>query len=244
MGERFEARYTQAQRDALATAYEDRRVRPAARVVALAEAGELEPGLPAFRVPGGVNTVRDFARKLRQRRAGEHTSELSKLPPRDAIEQLRRRLVNVCDQVLQDIERTPAAKRDMERIRQAGRAIREAAAIPGPTDPTPPRPGHTKTPEGKRPEGETRGGPAGTLLKAHRAQGASDQAINDQGSEPPPGEAPDSNAHGDNGSAAHDHDTGNGAINDSDHAQPGEWARAQIAQQLAREEETAGSPTG
>ena len=232
MPEPFQARYTPEQREALATAYEDRRIRPARRVVELAAAGELAPGLAPFEVLGGENTVRDFALKLRKRRAGEWTSELAKQPPRDAIESLRRRLVNVCDEMLHAIEQTPADKRDPERVRQAARAIREAAAIPGPTDPTPPRPGHRKDNDGVRREGVTRtSNPAGALLAAHRGDGT-DPAINAQHEPAPETPSADGTLHGrEHGSAANP--TPPAPINATDDPTPGEWARAEIARQLA-----------
>src|SRR4051812_37997039 len=100
----FQADYTDEQRDALAEAYEDRGIRPAHRVAALAEAGELKEGLAAFKVKGGANTVRDMARRRRNQRAGRITSELAQMPPRDAIEALRRRLVNAVDAHLAESE--------------------------------------------------------------------------------------------------------------------------------------------
>jgi hypothetical protein len=166
----FESKYTDEQRDAVAFAYEDRKVRPATRVVALAAAGELEhqgEKLPAFTVT--ENTVRDLASKLRKKRAGIVSSKLAEIAPRDAIEQLRRRLVNAADALLMDYERTlerKASDADPERLRQITRVVREAAAVPGPNDPRPPAPGAKQ--QGQREGGETKGGLAGGILHAHR----------------------------------------------------------------------------
>lgn len=232
MPERFEAVYTDAQRDALAIAYEDRRVRPARLVVDLAERGELAEGLEPFKVHGGVNTVRDFARKLRVRRAGEHSSALAKQPPRDAIETLRRRLVTVCEETLTALEKQKPEQRDVERIRQLGRAIREAAAIPAPTDPPPPRPGHTgKDQTTGRTEGVTRGGIAGGVLAAAHREGT--EPIN-AGSEQPAPDQPSTSrpddAENTPGATGQQHDA---PINANTTNDPGEWARAEIAQLVA-----------
>jgi hypothetical protein len=167
----FERKYTDAQRDAITEAYEDRRVRPASRVVRLAMAGELEHAgakLPPFAIT--ENTVRDFALKLRKRRRGELTSQLAHAAPRDAIETLRRRLVSAADTMLADLERQlqrDAGATDPERLRQITRAVREAASLPGPDDPRPKAPGSKEG--GTREGGETKGGLAGAILKDARA---------------------------------------------------------------------------
>jgi hypothetical protein len=168
MAKAFEAVYTDEQRDAIATAYEDRRIRPARRVVELAEAGELAEGLAAFTVHGGANTVRDFARKLRRRRSGQLVTETAKRAPRDAIESLRVRLISVAEIELTRIEREQkkrGAKADPERIRQLARAIREAAAIPTRDEVPTPKPGYGG--KGERVGAATRTGPgtlAGSIL--------------------------------------------------------------------------------
>lgn len=249
MPEPFSRTYTDQQRDALAEAFEDRRIRPASRVVELAEAGELVEGLAAFTVHGGAGTVRDLAHKLRERRAAEHSSELAKQPPRDAIEVLRRRLVTVCEQEINALEKTTRGERDPERIRQLARAIREAAAIPGPTDPTPPRPGHgAKDPQGRRGEGATRGGLAGGVLaQAHREAGggpinAGDQAAPDHPADVPGGDAAEGYKVG-GGSVASQHADGDTTADSTN--SPGGWARAEV-ERLAEEGigAGAGSPAG
>jgi hypothetical protein len=70
-------------------------------VVELAGAGELEWSgrrLDAFRT--NESTVRQLAGQLRRRRSGEVKSELASMPSRDAVESLRRRLVNAADSEL------------------------------------------------------------------------------------------------------------------------------------------------
>lgn len=160
----FTATYTDEQRDALGRAFQERGIRPASRVVALAEAGELEPGLAAFAVVGGAGTVRTYASRLRKRQAGALVSELAAAPPQDAIEALRRRMVNLVESMLTDAER--ARKRGELKpadIGQLGRALRELAAIPGPHDARPTQPGE-RTPGRGTLEGKTRTGPAAAML--------------------------------------------------------------------------------
>jgi hypothetical protein len=182
MAARFEAVYTDDQRDAIAHAYEDRRIRPARRVVELAAAGELEINdrtLEPFTC--SQNTVRDFAAKLRKRRAGEISSQLAKAAPRDAIESLRRRLVNAADAELAAIEKRQKNGKSVpgEELRQVARAVREIAAIPGPNDARPAAPGARVN--GERDGAETKAGQglAGKILHAHRtATAGADTAHN------------------------------------------------------------------
>lgn len=163
----FESVYTQAQRDALAHAYEDRKVRPAKRVCAMAAAGELElDGRQLDPFDANEDSVRHYARLLRKGRAGMLSSRLGDAPHRDAVETLRRRLVNAADEMLTREERKAPDARTPERLRQIVRLVREVAALPGPTDPRPPAPGAKR--DGQRVGGETQGGLAGQLLADHR----------------------------------------------------------------------------
>lgn len=213
----FEEVYTDAQREAMATAYVDRGIKPARLVVELAERGELVDGLEPFTVHGRENTVRDCARKLRDRRAGRLASEAARQPPRDAIEALRRRLVSAIEHELTAIEREQrkagkdAGSVDPERLRQLARAVREAALIPEPGKVAP----AAKPPaeQGKR-SNVTRGGLAGRILAdaeraepdAHRSEATSG------GMAPEPATAPEAT----NG--------GSGDMAES----PGAWAREQL----------------
>lgn len=217
MPARFEAVYTDEQRDAIATAYEDRRIRPARRVVELAEAGELVEGLAPFTVHGGANTVRDMARKRRQKRAGQLVTETAKQPPRDALEALRRRLLSAIDHELTACEREQkkrAGSADPERLRQIGRALREAAAIPTPSEPTPPKPGHG--PMATRTGSATRG--ASTV--AGRALLADVEAEHDVPPSQPTVAETD---------PARVNDRLPDVDEDAEDAAPGSWAREQIA---------------
>ena len=130
----FHERYTEEEREALASAYTDRGIRPARRVVELAAAGELEHNgerLPAFEA--NESTVRGLASGLGRRRAGQLTSQLSTAAPRDAVEALRRRLVNLADARLGEMERHARKSKghvEWEQIRQAG-GVDPAEALTG-----------------------------------------------------------------------------------------------------------------
>jgi hypothetical protein len=163
----FTATYTDDQRDAAAAAYVDRRI-PAPRVAELAAAGELtlngRPIEPFEIIPQYVRTL---GTRLRRRRAGDIEREIAKLPARDSIEALRRRLVSTADQELAALERQKPGKRDLERFRQVIRCVREAAALPGAKDPRPSAPGRREGGGPDREGAETRGGLAGDILRAH-----------------------------------------------------------------------------
>jgi hypothetical protein len=162
----FSKVYTDAQRDALGEAVVDRGLRPA-QVVELARNGELKhAGERLAPFPANVNSVRDYARKLKARRAGRTSSGLDDQAPRDAVETLRRRLINAAEQEIAAEERKPRGKRSLERLRQCARLLREAAALPGPDDPRPTQPGQ-KIPGTQQTEGgKTTGGMAGAILHA------------------------------------------------------------------------------
>lgn len=173
----FDRKYTDDQRDAMAAAYEDRRIRPARLVVELAQRGALEwkgQALDPFQT--NDNTVRDCAKDLRRKRQGKRTSQLASLEPRDAIETLRVRLVNAADAMLQAFEkdvRRDAGTADPERLRQIMRCVKEAQAIPGKSEARKPRPGIVDPSTGERPTGErTRGGLAGQIIHAARGESA------------------------------------------------------------------------
>lgn len=168
----FDEKYTDQQRDALAHAYEDRKIRPADRVAALAAAGELEDNgtrLEPFQT--NPATVRSLAQQLRRRRAGKVQSTLAAMPPEDAVEALRRRYMNAADAMLEAFERSTKrnpAKANPTRLREIGRAIREGAAIPGPGDRRPRRPGDRDPETGIKTEGRTTTGLAAQIEAAHR----------------------------------------------------------------------------
>lgn len=164
----WDRKYTDEQREAVAVARVDGG-RTAQRVAEMAAAGELMhrgEQLAPFTIP--ANTVYDFARKLERARRGENVSKVAELPHRDALEVLRRRLVNVGDSIVAALEKQAAkdpANVDLERLRQAGRVVVELGRIPAATEPRPSA--QTKAADGRR-DAPTRGGPAGALLREHR----------------------------------------------------------------------------
>lgn len=222
----FTAKYTKAQKDALAHAYRERNIRPARLVVDLAARGELEwngEKLDPFET--NEDQVRHLGRLLKKRRHGEQTSQLAQLPPRDAIEALRRRLVNAADAMLTDLEdqlEKEAGKADPERLRQITRAVREAAALPGPNDPRPTAPGAKVN--GHRDGAETTGGLAGGILKAHRTSQRGEGAQTETATTPTQTQRStgDSSDVGQQHSAA----TDNTPQNDREAASPGAPVRA------------------
>jgi hypothetical protein len=163
----------------------------AERVSELASAGELTDHngdtLPAFQVP--PSTVRDFKRKARRRT--DRPSPLVALPARDAVEALRQRLVALADAEIGCLERQVEGKRDLNRMFEASRCVREAARIPGPADPRPAKPGAKANGRGLPGDSETRGGPAGPLLREHRASGTVSAMAPTPKPEPVPEPAPE-----------------------------------------------------
>jgi hypothetical protein len=196
----FEAKYTPEQRAAMAHAFEDERIRPARLVVELAKAGKLKhAGVELEPFETNEDTVRDAARHLRKQRRGEISSKLEHMPPRDAIETLRRRLVNAADALLSSYEnqlRSDAGKADPERLRQIVRAVREAASLPGPNDARPAAPGARVN--GARDGAETKAGLAGKILHAHRTGTAGADTAHDA-----PPQTDEDGEHGDREDAAH-----------------------------------------
>lgn len=237
---RWEAVYTDPQRDAVERAWLERGIRPARRVAALAAAGELE-GLDPFTIPEA--TVRDIGRRARKRQAGEVRSALAQLPHRDAINTLRVRLLAASDRELERLERRQRAGRDVpgEELRQIARAVRELAALPGPDDPRPVPPGQRdparQGPDkrGERNGGPTRGGLAGAILRDVR-QGDATVPIGDRDT---PGASPRPD---DSSAAAETHerdapDAGSSSATPAAHEEeaaeqtptPGPWPRAMAA---------------
>lgn len=233
------AKYSDAQRLAAAHAVEDLGLTPA-EAVAAASAGRLTydgKQLPAFDMPR--TSAATYARRLRERRLGEATGDMAQQPPRDAVETLRKRLVNLADRELGALERSKTGSVDPERLRQTARAVREIAALPGPTDPTPAAPGARTN--GEQHGGQTRGGLAGPLLKDHRATTGRGGRVNGPEQNPNPtlsppepiGEAAGHEGHepttAHEASAQHDHE----AEPAHDDGTPGAVARALAARVAA-----------
>jgi hypothetical protein len=160
-------KYTRQQREAMAVAYVDRGIKPASRVVEAAARGELVldgDTLAPFDTSEG--TVRDVARKLRNRRAGKAKSAVAAMRGHDGPAALKRRLLAAADQELAVEENKRRGRRDIPRLQQIARMAREASAIPEPGDPVPVKPGE-KIPGTKQTAGgKTTGGLAGAILAA------------------------------------------------------------------------------
>lgn len=132
----FTVRYTPEQKQALAAAYLDRGIRPSAAVLELAEQGELTLGsekLPPFTV--NPKSFQSLMSDERKRRSGRTRKQIVRIAHIDAVEDLRQRYVAVADHELRKIEdqqgfRGNKGEIDLERLRQVGRLIREAAALP------------------------------------------------------------------------------------------------------------------
>lgn len=210
-----------AQREAVAIAFMDRRIRPASAVVALAARGELPgaDGKPLEPFAIKADNVRTWAARLRRARMGTAKSGLTDVPARDAVESLRIRLVSAADHALTRVEKRLRARdinaKDVELARQIARLIREAAAIPAKDDPRPVPPGQKAPGADKHNGGTTVGGLAGSILASHR--GGAVYTPSDEG---PRQSAPtDEDVDGEQGVAHHDASTTEGTADDS----PGAW---------------------
>lgn len=132
-----ERKYTDEQRQAVIHARVERRLTGAV-VSALAAKGELEnvagERLPAFEI--AKDYVYGLGAQEERRRSGARTSALVSQPPEDAIEELRRRLVEVLDReslrLVGSSRQYPKRALDVEQARKVGRAVRELAAMPAP----------------------------------------------------------------------------------------------------------------
>jgi hypothetical protein len=162
----FEKQLEPFQRDAAARAKLDYGLSPA-EVSRRAGEGILKS--PDGEVMAAFAITADYVRKLAsdldRARQGKNASPLAKLPPKDAVEALRIRLVNLADHELAHLEKQRTGKRDPAKVREWCRTVREIAALPVPKDDPPAAPGL-----GERSErvGATRTGSTGALLAAMR----------------------------------------------------------------------------
>lgn len=171
----FQRKHGQETRDAVVAAYLDRGIRPLTRVLRSLAAGELEhDGKPCEAEQVNEHTARAWCREEEQRRAGRTESPLAKMEPRDAIEHLRVELLNAAHWTIQR-EKRRREKQDLERLRQAARLVREAAAIPSRNDPRPAAPGQRGA-DGEHNGGHTTGGLAGQILAAAKRSGTAPDA--------------------------------------------------------------------
>lgn len=206
------AKYTDRQRDAVAHAWNVRGIRPASRVVAAAAAGDLEldgERLDAFEI--SESSVRDLARKDRNRRAGKAAGTLAAGDPLDAIEAIRRRLLGIAEHELAALERGQKAGKpaDGEAIRRLAKAAQEIRRIPDRSAPANPRPGarpgekHAADAEPAGPDSSTLGDLAAGMTAADppiRLDG--DTGNRDADTTPASPTTTDTGQEGDNGDAA------------------------------------------
>lgn len=163
----FDTKYTTEQREAMVYYYDERGY-SAPQIVRLAKAGELRwkgKGLASFGPK--ESTIRAEVSKVRRRREGKEKRDLASLPPRDAIEALRRRLLNVADAEMEYEEKKKPGSRDLKRMTEISRLAFEASRVPGPKEPRPAQ-GQAPGIDGRKGP-VTRTGLAGDLLKDHRA---------------------------------------------------------------------------
>lgn len=182
----FDPRYTQQQKDAVASAHLDRGV-PYRRIVAMARAGELKiDGEQVAPFDPNPHSIRDWIRKERKRRAGRAWSPMTDRDPLDAVETLRRRMLSMADAQLRRLEAKQGDPRQGERIkpvsyeemRQLARAMKEIAGISGPAEARPTVPGQKHN--GHQNGGVTTGGMAGQLIAAHKRSSAAPDAQQQQ----------------------------------------------------------------
>jgi hypothetical protein len=159
----FEPKYDDAQREAIERAYVDEQLRPSL-IVQLAAMGELKhEGQPVspFEIP--YNSARYIGDRAKKRREGKLASALVNLPPRDAIETMRRRFASMIDHELSRYEKArckpnakPSTTKDLDVLLRLIRLVREFAALPGPEDMRLPRKPGERLEDGSQP-------PEGTL---------------------------------------------------------------------------------
>jgi hypothetical protein len=167
----FERKYSVDEKEAVIYAYLDRRIRPLRAIVDLAARGELitRDGRQVRPFQLNPNTVKSWLQVAKRKRQGTIRGAAFE-NPEGTIEALRKRLIALADGELAHLERQRAGKRDPEHMRQIARAVREAAAIPVKGEPRGRAPGEKD--QGQKESGETTGGMAGSLLRAHRAKPA------------------------------------------------------------------------
>jgi hypothetical protein len=157
----FDRKYSRELEAAVRSAACDRGIQPARRIWELAQAGELEEGLPAEQVT--LDMVRHWIGEEKRARAGRVQTPLASMAPRDAVETLRIRLLAASDAMLRRQEGKSPEKRDPEMLRQIARAVREAAAIPALSDPRPSKPGQRDPRTGEHNGTHTTGGLAAQI---------------------------------------------------------------------------------
>ncbi len=160
----WQPKYDDAQRGAIEQAYQEG-VRPVSLICRLAATGELKhegQAVPSFEIPG--TSARYIGDRAKRRREGKLSSELMRLPPKDAVEALRRRMVSLEDHELKRYENRvykrdakPQTTKDIDVLTRLARLAREVAAMPGPDETRLPRkPGQRLEDGSPPPEGALR----------------------------------------------------------------------------------------
>lgn len=186
----FRAKYSEDERAAIVEAGLDKGIKPISTICRLAAAGELTlkgEKIPAFTIPNP--TASGYVGQARRGREGRILSDLGSAPPRDAMEQMRRELVNLAHYELRRVDK--ASKRskkpvDPEHGRRIARWLREIAAIPGQDQSRLPVAPGIHAQNGER-DGAVRDGLAGSILRADKPRSAPtytpDMGVAEQGLE-------------------------------------------------------------
>jgi hypothetical protein len=171
----FKRVYTDEQREAVVQAWLDRGIRPAKAIRILAEEGELVYNgerLGAFKIP--QSNIPSMIAKEVKRRAGRANNPLTALPPADALDNLRKRLLSLAHTEVAKLEREQQKPGkhgdiDLKRLHEAARVVREVAALRQSKGAPAPSPQSEKQRRGSPAEG----GMAGKLIRAaamHQSQ--------------------------------------------------------------------------
>ena len=172
----FERKYSDDQKEAAVHAYLDLGIKPQHEVRRLAREGHLKTRdgrtVPPCDIPKA--TLPQWITDERKRRYGKKKGAAMERPD-DVLENLRRRMISTAEAELSYAEKTKAGTRDLERMRQIARLLREVYALPGPKEGRPVAPGQRQP--ATHNDGHTGGGIAGQLLAAHRTRPAPEPPI-------------------------------------------------------------------
>lgn len=169
----FQTRYSKEQKEAVAHAFLDRGIRPLAKILTMAQEGQLtlhNRRIEAFEMVAG--SAREEIKRERRRRAARVGTGLPSMPHADAMEDARKRLLGVVENELSVMERKQRAKPntthiDPATVREWARAMREISHLSPDAETQGRRPGQTAS-DGSKQEGETRNGLAADILRDAR----------------------------------------------------------------------------
>lgn len=165
----FRAKYSEDERAAIVEAGLDKGIKPISTICRLAAAGELTlkgEKIAPFTIPNP--TARGYVEQARRGREGHILSALGSAPPKDALEDMRRRLVNMVDYELRLAGKDQKASKrpkDPDFWRKMARALREIASIPSPEQTRLPM-----MPGAEANEGTTRNALASSILRAENSK--------------------------------------------------------------------------